>query len=269
MFHVAVVSFLTMVINATTARYLLQAMGLVKATAARLRLRDRARQSIEARAAAAHKKGLMAADRNAEDATQHVTALRRAREADASRRALSGDLEDKDSSAPVGFDVGQAETFVESFRGAEVDEEEVAMIREVFYRVLKLEYRHMVETGELPRHSMAPLYLSRAADVGLDNTHKPLHDYEALRNRPLGSGTKIDKNHDEAIKRLDSCLCNNCTIDKRLHYALAYRRHEVAYHASRGLIAAHRRAQHQLAEFYGHARQAGDEPETAAEAQVV
>ena len=104
---------------------------------------------------------------------------------DASRRALSGDLEDEDPTAPVGFDLGQAESFVEAFRGADVDEEEVAMIREVFYRVLKLEYRHMVETGELPRHSMAPLHLSRAADVGLDNTHKPIHDYEALRNRPL------------------------------------------------------------------------------------
>ena len=71
----------------------------------------------------------MAADRNAEDATQHVTALRRARDADASRRALSGDLEDEDPSAPMGFDVAEAESFMDSFRGEEVDEEEVAMIR--------------------------------------------------------------------------------------------------------------------------------------------
>lgn len=48
-----------------------------------------------------------------------------------------------------------------------------------------------------------------------------------------------------------------------------YKRHETAYHASRAMVAAHRRAQHQLLDFYGHARRAGDAPETVAEATVV
>ena len=61
----------------------------------------------------------------------------------------------------------------------------------------------------------------------------------------------------------------DCTLDNRLHYALAYKRHEAAYASARALVAAHRRAQHQLPEFYGHARHAGDGPETAAEAQVI
>ena len=61
----------------------------------------------------------------------------------------------------------------------------------------------------------------------------------------------------------------DCTLDNRLHYALAYKRHEAAYASARALVAAHRRAQHQLPEFYGHARRAGDGPETAAEAQVI
>mgnify|MGYP001237312827 CR=1 FL=1 len=69
--------------------------------------------------------------------------------------------------------------------------------------------------------------------------------------------------------RAHTCVGTDCTLDNRLHYALAYKRHETAYHASRAMVAAHRRAQHQLPEFYGHARRAGDAPETAAEAQVV
>ena len=39
---------------------------------------------------------------------------------------------------------------------------------------------------------------------------------------------RFDKNIDECFKRLDACLCNDCTLDKRLHYALAYKRHETA-----------------------------------------
>ncbi len=82
-------------------------------------------------------------------------------------------------------------------------------------------------------------------------------------------GTRLDKTTDAFFKRVDACLGARCTIDNRLHYALAYARHETAYHVSRAIVAAHRRAQFQLAEFYGNARRAGDAPETAAEAQVV
>ena len=62
---------------------------------------------------------------------------------------------------------------------------------------------------------------------------------------------------------------NPVPLTVRVNYALAYKRHEAAYASARALVAAHRRAQHQLPEFYGHARRAGDGPETAAEAQVV
>ena len=135
---------------------------------------------------------------------EHVTALRRARENDAGRRALGGDLEDEAPSKPLGFDVAQAEAFVEAFRGAPVDDEEVAMLRETVYRVLKVEYRHMVETGELPRHSRAALHLERAADVCLDSTELPIHDYKALK-RDLG-GTRLDKTTDDCFTFLDSCF---------------------------------------------------------------
>ena len=76
---------------------------------------------------------------------------------------------------PLGFDVGQAEQFVESFRGETVDEEEVAMLREMVYRVVKVEYRHMVETGELPRTSTGTLTWCEAA--------------AATRTRPRANGT--------------------------------------------------------------------------------
>ena len=54
LFHVAAVSFLSMIINGTTARYVLQALGLVKTPGARLKLRARVREAIEAKAADAH-----------------------------------------------------------------------------------------------------------------------------------------------------------------------------------------------------------------------
>ena len=63
-----------MIINGTTARYLLQALGLVQAAAARLRLRERARAAIEAKAAEVYRNGHIAGDRDADDAEEHVTA---------------------------------------------------------------------------------------------------------------------------------------------------------------------------------------------------
>ncbi len=129
-----------------------------------------------------------------------------------------------------GLDVAQAEAFVESFRNVPVDEAEVAMLREMIYRVVKVEYRHMIETGELPRHSLAALHLERSCDVCLDSTDQPIHDYKALK-RDLG-GTMLDRLTDDCFKCLDSCLGADCTLDNRLHYALAYKRHETAFSRS-------------------------------------
>ena len=61
--------------------------------------------------------------------------------------------------------------------------------------------------------------LERAANRGLDNTHKPIHDYKLLR-KSIG-GTRLDKTTDAFFKRVDACLGARCTIDNRLHYALA------------------------------------------------
>jgi hypothetical protein len=139
LFHVAAVSFLSMIINGTTARYVLQALGLVKTPGARLKLRARVREAIEAKAADAYQKGRIAAERDLDDdATQHVTALRRAREKDESRAGGDPSVE-----PTPGFDIVQAEAFVESFRGEPVEDDEVMMLRETFYRILKVEYRSM------------------------------------------------------------------------------------------------------------------------------
>jgi hypothetical protein len=128
-----------MIINGTTARYVLQALGLVKTPGARLKLRARVREAIEAKAADAYQKGRIAAERDLDDdATQHVTALRRAREKDESRAGGDPSVE-----PTPGFDIVQAEAFVESFRGEPVEDDEVMMLRETFYRILKVEYRSM------------------------------------------------------------------------------------------------------------------------------
>ena len=52
----------------------------------------------------------------------------------------------------------------------------------------------------------------------------------------------MDRATDGCFKCLDACVGADCTLDNRLHYALAYKRHEAAYASARALVAAHRRA---------------------------
>ena len=69
------------------------------------------------------------------------------------------------------------------------------MLREMVYRVVKVEYRHMIETGELPRHSLAALHLERSADVCLDCTDQPIHGHD---REPAGHARPDD---DECLVR--------------------------------------------------------------------
>ena len=53
------------------------------------------------------------------------------------------------------------------------------MLREMVYRVVKVEYRHMVETGELPRHSLdrhVDLVRGRGGDADTTESQRDMLD---------------------------------------------------------------------------------------------
>ena len=231
-----------------------------------------------------------------------------------------------------GFNVRAAKTFVRGFEkaAAPLDVDELVLLREIVYHVVKAEYWGMIEEGSLPRRSRAAFKLIESADSGLDDTRTPLHDFDLLHAAIAKStaATWLDR----FFNCLDSCLPECVTIDNRIHYALAYDRrpradverrlgvflarratirplgiihvatprrrrdpppdgvpkirrpsarpssprgrnpragHETAYYATRAFVAAHRHAQHQVAEFFGREGKAGDAPQTHAEAVVI
>ena len=84
----------------------------------------------------------------------------------------------------------------------------------------------MIEEGALPRRSRAAHKVIESAETGLDDTSKPLHDFDLLH-------AAIAKSHtagylDRCFNGIDVCLPECCTIDNRIHYALAYDRFHAA-----------------------------------------
>ena len=123
-----------------------------------------------------------------------------------------------------GFDVRAAKTFVRGFEkaAAPLDVDELVLLREIVYHVVKAEYWGMIEEGSLPRRSRAAFKLIESADSGLDDTRTPLHDFDLLHAAIAKStaATWLDR----FFNCLDSCLPECVTIDNRIHYALAYDR---------------------------------------------
>ncbi|KAK7242446.1 potassium:proton antiporter [Aureococcus anophagefferens] len=180
LFHVAGLAFLTLTINGTTAGPLLKLWGMVGLPEL--------------------KKQLVAKfDHDAAEMLDHISSLKHLKDTEhATPTALGGggrgDFEapKEDHDAHHVYSCEELEALLASF-GAAPNPEELVLLRETFYRIVKSEYWEMIEDGQLP------------AQIG-------------------GSG------QDAFFETLDDIPPDSRTIDNQLHYLLNYKKHEIVYY---------------------------------------
>lgn len=102
-------------------------------------------------------------------------------------------------------------------------------------------------------------------EVSLDDCTVPVNDYSHLEPH-VGHTTFADRVFDDDFfERLDVCLPEWITFDNELHYRINYKKHEVTFFVLHSFIEAQRRAQNDLATFFGDDRT----PDTPEEVTVI
>ncbi|KAH8060057.1 carbonate dehydratase [Aureococcus anophagefferens] len=194
-------------------------------------------------------------DHDAVEMLDHISSLKHLKDTEhATPTALGGgghgDFEapKEDHDAHHVYSCEELEALLASF-GAAPNPEELVLLRETFYRIVKSEYWEMIEDGQLPRKSGATLELLKSIEVCLDDVETTLFDWELLAptvNQQIGGSGQ-----DAFFEALDDILPDSVTIDNQLHYLLNYKKHEIVYYVTRAFINAHQHAQNKLAEFFG------------------
>lgn len=162
------------------------------------------------------------------------------------------------ASESVAFGIGYLND-LDEVKQRSADEARVAIFREAFYRIIKSEYWAMIDDGQLPRKAAATIHLLQSVDIALDDVERPLHDFHYLLSivdQPIGG-----EQQDQCLDCIDTCLPVSCTVDKELHYALNYQKHEIVYYVLRAFSLAHHRAQHKLVALFGEDSERPDTPE--------
>ncbi|EGB08992.1 hypothetical protein AURANDRAFT_63566 [Aureococcus anophagefferens] len=255
LFHVAGLAFLTLTINGTTAGPLLKLWGMVGLPELKKQLVAKVRERVASHATAAYKSSCVKFDHDAVEMLDHISSLKHLKDTEhATPTALGGgghgDFEapKEDHDAHHVYSCEELEALLASF-GAAPNPEELVLLRETFYRIVKSEYWEMIEDGQLPRKSGATLELLKSIEVCLDDVETTLFDWELLAptvNQQIGGSGQ-----DAFFETLDDILPDSVTIDNQLHYLLNYKKHEIVYYVTRAFINAHQHAQNKLAEFFG------------------
>lgn len=256
LFHVAGLAFLTLTINGTTAGPLLKLWGMVGLPELKKQLIAKVRERVASHATAAYKSSCVKFDHDAVEMLDHISSLKHLKDTEhATPTALGGGAGAGDFEAPEEahdahhvYSCGELEALLVSF-GAAPNPEELVLLRETFYRIVKSEYWEMIEDGQLPRKSGATLELLKSIEVCLDDVETTLFDWQLLAptvNQQIGGSGQ-----DAFFETLDDILPDSVTIDNQLHYLLNYKKHEIVYYVTRAFINAHQHAQNKLAEFFG------------------
>jgi NhaP-type Na+/H+ or K+/H+ antiporter len=141
----------------------------------------------------------------------------------------------------------------------EVNEETMALVREVFLHVLKSEYWHVIEVGKLPRKGNAALMLLNSVDCAVDRVDIPLHDWDTLEPTlhvspwVLGVMAWIDRVLPDAIE-MDGHLKDYWVTTHEMR----------SYYIATCFIDAHQHAQNKVASYFGE----GGEVDSPEEHQV-
>lgn len=198
-FLVGGIASLTLIINATTSKKVLEMLGLLKLdTPDKIlvmdqimkRLRDRLMKEVR------HlQKDLHIEDAN--DITKHNTLLSEPEEVRSNSRALS---------------TARERTFSKRTSQSEVMKDLLAYVRTVFLEIVRVEYWKRIEDGRLPREAYATQTLLYSIDNALDRVQKTrLRDwkwlkYEMKSSLPVAYFALFVQKHSSPNSRLHSLL---------------------------------------------------------------
>jgi NhaP-type Na+/H+ or K+/H+ antiporter len=186
-FFVGGIAALTLIINATTARHVLEFLGLLKRdTPDKVLVMDQIRKRLRHRLMKEvrhFQKDMHIAD--IDDIIKHNTLLQ-----NEARESIAGkDDSGRRSSLSVG---GADRTLSRRTSNCGVLNDLLEYVRTVFLEIVRVEYWHRIEDGRLPREASATQSLLYSIDNALDRVHKKrLRDWKWLNNEMSMSPTLL------------------------------------------------------------------------------
>ena len=143
--------------------------------------------------------------------------------------------------------------------GHECNVELLEVVRELFLDIVKASYWEMIESGILPRNSSATRTLLQSVDIAKDACDQPLDDYRYM-NLPKTKDQDENALHERVFERIDKCLPSWVTIDDYFGDKFHAMVRENAVFMASSFIHAHREAQNKVAQYVGEGDDA-DSPE--------
>uniref|UniRef100_A0A7S3K2N6 Alpha-carbonic anhydrase domain-containing protein n=1 Tax=Aureoumbra lagunensis TaxID=44058 RepID=A0A7S3K2N6_9STRA len=261
-FLVGGVVFLTLLINAPTARPMLKFFGLVYGSAAdkfKLQIVGQVMARIIEVAEDTYEATCLKLKHDAVDIIKHCSMLKRLKNTSRATPNESA-LEDRVISNqpalvvagamdanPGGFEVVE---LAEYQRKAKVpdDIDKIPALREVFLRIVQAQYWSMIKNGELPRKSYDTLLLIQSIDKASDHLEQPLHDLLIVKSSLSASYGNTTGPAEACLTCIDSCTPKWFTISSEFAYKIYFESSEASYIMMRAFAHAHCRAQRIFAE---------------------
>jgi len=259
-FHIAGVSFLTLVVNGASSAYILRRFGMIGLPEIKRRMVDEVQKRVIEWAKKDYNKACIFVNYEASDALKHVSIFSPLDKMNRSqlfqsRRFITEDVYHEKK-------MYENEEVKKILRASSLNPNQnlVKLLRESFLRIVRAHYWEMVDEGHLPATGRTIIELLRSIDISLDETNIPLHDWNILL--PNIGCTENDVLCDDVLACVDWVLPNSVTWDNELLYLLNFKQKETAYHICHGFIHGHVHAQKQIAIYHG-AEESVDTPEEA------
>uniref|UniRef100_A0A7S3K0K8 Alpha-carbonic anhydrase domain-containing protein n=1 Tax=Aureoumbra lagunensis TaxID=44058 RepID=A0A7S3K0K8_9STRA len=267
-FLVGGVVFLTLLVNAPTARPMLKCFGLVYGTAAdkyKLQIVDHVMMRIVRAAEDAYEATCLKLKHDAVDIIRHCSLLERLN--DSSRAtpnqlaltdgALKANAKTEqpvmviagaiDDAVPVGFSIDMIQEHQSKANSVE-DLEKLPALREVFLRVVQAQYWAMIKCGELPRKAYESLILIQSIDKAQDKLEEQLDDLSIVRDGLARAYGHSAGPVESCLTCVDSCTPAWFTSTSEFAYKIYFESSEASYIVMRAFVHAHGRAQRIFAE---------------------
>jgi len=270
-FQVCGLAFLTLIINGTTSGLVLRKLDLVGLPELKMQMIEEVRQRVVEKAETDYIATCAYLNHDASDALELISNLRHLlkrhdkspiaqhREKTGCKHCESGALQIHHQ--PQTYDEKEIKKFLKTVDPA--DPERMKLMRETYYRMVRAAYWEMIEDGHLPASGMATLELLKSVDVCLDDTSRPLWDWDLLQKK--GECNEEDVMYDDFFQWLDRVLPEKSTWDNELYYLMNFRQQEASYYICHGFVGSHLEAQEKLAVFYGEDKTV----DSAEEAEVI